>query len=277
MEGLSSDEKSKLDDFASKFKNFEELLTELFAGFYSSNVSAMRSYLYVSWLLWVYMRWKSLAGQSKVSQVGNFYGHLSALPDTDSIITFNYSTLIDLPSDRTVRFHGDCVSYIRHDRGQMISSDERVTNAGDLADIVAFVNALDLNLDERRIFLPAIVPPSAMKPLINREFIGRWGQADQLLKQADVMVVVGYSFNRVDSHFNELFAAASGGKRVAVINPDLEGTKSAVCNLLGIDPNALTKQTINDVEVDCSDSLLFVPSYSQDVNPEMLTKIQSGW
>ena len=139
-----------------------------------------------------------------------------------------------------------------------------------------FVNALDLNLDERRIFLPAIVPPSAMKPLINREFIGRWGQADQLLKQADVMVVVGYSFNRVDSHFNELFAAASGGKRVAVINPDLEGTKSAVCNLLGIDPNALTKQTINDVEVDCSDSLLFVPSYSQDVNPEMLTKIAIG-
>ena len=277
MEKLTPDDKNKLEEFAAKFKNFEELLTELFAGFFSSNISGMRSYLYVSWLLWVYMRWKTLVAQSQLSDVKNFYGHLSNLPDTDSIITFNYSTLGGLPSDRTVRFHGDCLSYIRHDRGQMVSSDESVTNADDLAAIVAFINQLDFNFDQNRIFLPAIVPPSAMKPLINREFIDRWARADQLLKKADVMVVVGYSFNRVDNHFNELFVAAAGGKRVAIINPDLEGTKSAVCNLLGIDPNTLTKQTIDGIQVDSSNSLLFVPSYSQDVNAEMLAKIHAGW
>ena len=277
MKEISTDEQKKLDGFASKFKNFEELLTELFAAFYSSNMSGMRSYLYVSWLLWVYMRWKSLAAKSQLSNIEHFYAHLTTLPDTDSIITFNYSTLVELPSDRTVRFHGDCLSYIRHDRGHMISSDERVTNAGDLPAIVTFVNELDLNLDENRIFLPAIVPPSAMKPLINRDFIARWAQADQLMKKADVMIVVGYSFNRVDNHFNEMFAAAAGGKKVAIINPDLEGTKSAVCDLLSIDPGSLTKQTINSVQVDSSHNLLFVPSYSQDVTADMLEKIRSGW
>ena len=277
MEGLSPDEKNTLEEFAAKFKNFEELLTELFAGFFSSNASGIRSYLYVAWVLWVYMRWRSLVAQPQLPETENFYSHLANLPNTDSVITFNYSTLGDLPADRTVRFHGDCLSYIRHDRGRMVSSDESVTNADDLPAIVAFINQLDMNLDENRIFLPAIVPPSAMKPLINREFIDRWASADQMLKGAELMVVAGYSFNRVDNHFNELFVAAAGGKKIVIINPDLEGTKSTVCDLLGISSNTLTRQIIDGIPVDCSNSLLFVPSRGEDVSADMLAKIRAGW
>ena len=97
------------------------------------------------------------------------------------------------------------------------------------------------------------------------------------MKNAELMVIVGYSFNRVDNHFNELFVAESAGKKVAIINPDLEGTKSSVCALLGLDPQILTKQTIDSISVQSTDSLLFVPSTSEDMNPEMLAKIQSGW
>ena len=120
MDGLSPDEKNTLEEFAAKLKNFEELLTELFAGFFSSNTSSIRSYLYVAWVLWTYMRWKSIVARTSMASVNNFYGHLSNLSDTDSVITFNYSDLGNLPSDRTVRFHGDCLSYIRHDRGRLV-------------------------------------------------------------------------------------------------------------------------------------------------------------
>ena len=277
MEGLSTEEKEILDQFASQFKNFEELLTELFAGFFSRNGSGMRNYLYVSWILWVYMWWKSMSAQSSLSEVSSFYQHLSALNDTDSVITFNYSTIGDLPSEQTVRFHGDCNSYIRHDRGQMLSTDENVTHAADLNAIVAFINQLDMDVEANRIFLPAIVPPSAMKPLINREFIARWASAQRMLSDCESIIVVGYSFNRVDNHFNELFAAAAGGKRVAIINPDLEGTKAAVCALLGINPSTLTKQTIEGITVEGSNSLLFVPAYCENIRPDMLCKIQTGW
>ena len=134
-----------------------------------------------------------------------------------------------------------------------------------------------MNVDENRLFLPAIVPPSAMKPLLNSAFIDRWYNAGQMLKNSEMMVIVGYSFNRVDSHFNELFMAAAGGKKIVVINPDSDGSKSMVCSLLGVNPETLSRQTIEGVSVERSANLLFVPVRCEELSAEMLARIRAGW
>ena len=195
---LSDDEKAALGEIVAALTNFEELLTELFAGFYSRKSTDIRNYLYVSWILWSYMRWKSLSAQDTVADTPNFYSIITPFQDSESVITFNYTSFSGLPSGRTVRFHGDCLSYIRHDRGELIQDDEAVTEAQDLEGLENFIANLDMDVDKERLFLPAIVPPSAMKPVINRDFISRWTRAEQMMDAADLLVVVGYAFNRID-------------------------------------------------------------------------------
>ncbi len=276
-EGLSEDEKGALGAVVAAMTNFEELLTELFSGFYTNKGTDTRNYLYVSWLLWAYMRWKSLSGQEGLAETPNFYNKLSALSSDESIITFNYTSLCELPSDRTVRFHGDCVSYIRQDRGELIEGDEAVTGAKDLEAIEAFITGLDMSVEANRIFLPAVVPPSAMKPVINRAFISRWSRAERMMMDAELLVVVGYAFNRIDSHFNDLFRAAAPGKRIAVVNPDADGTRLAVCGLLGMAQDTLSNVTLAGVPVQRSSNLLLVPAKGEDISDELIAQIRVGW
>ena len=207
----------------------------------------------------------------------HFYNHLFGLGEDESVITFNYTSIGDLPSERTIRFHGDCLSYIRHDRGELISNDEAVTTATGLDSLEQFLNSLDMNVDEQRVFLPAIVPPSAMKPVINRDFVGRWSRAESEMTAADTIIAVGYAFNRIDSHFYDLFRAAVPGKRVAVINPDLAGVRAEVCSLLGVDADTLSKMTMAGVSVHRSSQLLLVPQRGEDVTDEMLSAIREDW
>ncbi|MBW7933287.1 MAG: hypothetical protein H3C62_06640 [Gemmatimonadaceae bacterium] len=276
-EGLSEDEREALGLVVAAMTNFEELLTELFAGFYSNKGSEARNYLYVSWLLWAYMRWKSLTGRAQVEGTPNFYAKLANLTADDSVITFNYTALCDLPQDRTVRFHGDCLSFIRQDRGELITNVEAALGATDLEGIEKFIGGLDMSVEQNRIYLPAVVPPSAMKPVINRAFITRWAQAEQLMTDAGMLIVVGYAFNRIDSHFNDLFRVAANGKRVAVVNPSIEDTREAVCRLLGVAADTLTAVTMAGVPVQRSNNLLFVPLRGEDISDEMFAQMRDGW
>ncbi len=274
--GLSDEEKQAFDAFVSAMTNVEELLAELFGGFYAGDPVQIRKFLYVSWLLWGYMWWKSQIARNNIDDIDNFYRRLTSLGVDDSVITFNYTALGNLPADRTLAFHGDCFSYIRRDRGELIT-DERVTNAENLEHLSTFIDTLEMDIEKQHIFLPAIVPPSAMKPVIHRSFVTRWAEADKLLRESELLVAVGYAFNPIDSHFNDLFRSSADGKKVAVINPDSNGSIDAVCGLLGRDRSALTIVEMYGVQVHRSDQLLFVPVKSEDVTEDMLSTIRGGW
>ena len=277
QEDLTAEERAALGDVVATMTNFEDLLTELFAGFYSDKISDIRNYLYVAWLLWAYMRWKSIQARSEPEDTKSFYQHVADIGSEDSVITFNYTTIGDSPADQTVWFHGDCLSYIRHDRGELIQGDDGVVEAQGLDDLATFISGLEMDVDEKKFLLPAVVPPSALKPVINREFISRWSKAEQVMKDADLLIAVGYAFNRVDSHFNDLFRYAATGKRVAVINPALEESRMAVTRILGVEPSSLTTMTKFGFEVLRSDNQLFVPLKGEDVTTEVLSSLKSGW
>lgn len=275
-DGLNEDEVKSLDSLVEAMTNFEELLAEKFAGFYSGNPKDISTYLYISWLLWAYLRWKTTEAQGGSGKDGNFYDVISPLPSNANVITFNYTDLGNLPQERTIRFHGDCRSYIRSDSGQLILDDDAVAEANDLESIRAFIENLDIDIDQRKVFVPAIVPPSTMKPVINPEFINRWSRAESLLREADTLIVVGYAFNRVDSHFNELFRSNAPGKRVVIINPDLESSRTTVCNLLNTIPTSLTRSTLAGVNIERSDGLTFVPVNAESVEPILLERLATA-
>lgn len=276
LENLQDDEKEALERVVTILANFEELLTEFFAGFYTTNLTSQRKYLYVSWMLWAYMRWKSLAGRSQVGTVTSFYDCISAMTQEEHVITFNYTDFGQLPEERTIRFHGDCLTYIRHDRGERIH-DDSISSASTLSDLERFVDSLEMDVDDGRIYLPSIVPPAAMKAVINSYFVELWEYGRKILAEADLLVAVGYSFNPVDRHFNDLFRKAALKSRIVVINPDLEGVSRLVCDLIGLNRSDMTPIGLGELLALRSDKAIFVRAKSEEIPHELLSRLRNGW
>ena len=97
------------------------------------------------------------------------------------------------------------------------------------------------------------------------------------MREAELRVVVGEAFNRIDSHFTDMFRAAAPGKRIAVVNPDADGTRLAVCGLLGMTQSTLSNVTLAGVPVQRSSNLLLVPSKGEDISDELIAQIRTGW
>ena len=57
-EELTEDERETLTEMALAMMNVEELLGELFSGFYTRQKTHQKQYLYVAWLCWAYLRLK---------------------------------------------------------------------------------------------------------------------------------------------------------------------------------------------------------------------------
>lgn len=274
---LTDEDRATLQSLVDAMTDVEDLLTELFAGFFTGKVTEVRKYLYVSWMLWSYMWYKSLSAQVDIDNLDTFYSHLKGIDSNDSVITFNYTGLADDCGGKSVAFHGDCFSYIRQDRGEIIPLDEDLKKEPNLDLLGEFIGGLDIDVDNNRILMPAIVPPSLMKPIINRSFINRWSSAESIMQESELLAVVGYSFNRADNHFNDLFRSVAQGKRVAVINPDFQTAKEVVCQLLGRDPASLTTISHAEVTVERSESLLLVPLKAEEVDESFLNWILGGW
>lgn len=276
-EDLSPEDKATFESLVASVIDVEYLLTELFAGFFTGKSNEKRKYLYVSWLLWAYMWHKSQEARRNMPSIDNFYNLLGNLNDEDSVITFNYTGLGSFPRDRHVEFHGNCYSYIRRDRGQFIDDDQRVLDATDLDGIKGFIDTLEIDVDQDQLLLPAIVPPSTMKPIVHHSFINRWSQSEILMKQSDILIAVGYAFRQVDSHFNDLFRESARGKQIAVINSDIESVQTELCQILGVSVSSLTSMRIENIDVQRSDSLLFIPMKCEEVTGELLSRIRQGW
>ena len=75
--------------------------------------------------------------------------------------------------------------------------------------------------NNRKYMIPEFLPPMKIKPLLSRRFIKTWFGAEQVIKDADKIIIVGYSFNHSDEHFNGILRECRD-KTVFIIDPDIE-------------------------------------------------------
>ena len=272
---LTEDERETLTEMAFAMMNVEELLGELFSGFYTRQKTHQKQYLYVAWLCWAYLRLKMEEALGNGSN--SLYQHLAGLSENDKVITLNYTSKFfpDATKAAIHSFHGDCLSYIRLDTRQLIKNDQRVLDATTVEAIAEFVKSLDINLDSGKIFLPGIVPPLSVKPVMCREHLETWYECGQIIDEASTIVIVGYSFNLADEHLNDLLRKRRGATdvRIVVVNPDIDGTSTNVCNLLGLAPNQLTDVTSAGLACRQVGNLVFVNARTEQLTPEKLEQL----
>lgn len=220
--GLSGERHEVAAALGADMLNIETLLIEKFLGFYNEKPADIKNYIYISWALWAYL----VAKQKEViaahaEGVLPFYG---TLPDGLRAITLNYTAFLQnrLGHAQAVYFHGGLADYVRMDTRDLLPI-ENILNcdpAEFIRDIVApNTDVSHENPCQQKHVIPALVPPLRLKPILSNRYIELWSQASDWVREAKHIIVIGYSFNTADEHFNDILRSHPD-RRVDIIVPE---------------------------------------------------------
>lgn len=224
--GLTSERHEVAAALGADMLNIETLLIEKFLGFYNEKPADIKIYLYIAWALWAYLvdRQKTVLEKHGSGPIP-FY---AAVPLSARAITLNYTSFLQqhLGSAQTIYFHGGLSEYVRMDTRDLLSIENIAAcdPASFIRERVARnVNVTHEDLRQQRHVIPSLVPPLRLKPILSYRYIDLWSQAAAWVKEANRIVVVGYSFNSADEHFNDILRAYPD-RHVDIVVPEATGT-----------------------------------------------------
>ncbi|CAK0753938.1 conserved hypothetical protein [Gammaproteobacteria bacterium] len=219
--GLSSDRHEVAEALGAEMLNIETLLIDKFLGFYNNKASEIKNYIYISWALWAFLVDRQREVMTRHN--GRLFPFYSNIPRSGRAITLNYTSFLNhrLAIEDTVHFHGGLAEYVRMDNRDLIPIDDIA-----VCDPAAFIkDQVSPNVDltnndpaQQRHVIPALVPPLRLKPILSHRYINLWSKASQWVEGSRKIVVIGYSFNSADEHFNDILRVHSG-KKVDIITP----------------------------------------------------------
>jgi hypothetical protein len=223
--GLTGDRHEVAAALGADMLNIEALLIEKFLGFYNEKPADIKNYIYISWALWAYL----VAKQNEVlkahaADLLPFYGKI---PDKVRAITLNYTAFLQqqLGMDQALYFHGGLAEYVRMDTRDLlpIENIHECDPANFIREIVTpNVDFASDDFSQHKHVIPALVPPLRLKPILSHRYIELWARASAWVKEASHIVVVGYSFNNVDEHFNDILRCHPD-RKIDVVVPEATG------------------------------------------------------
>jgi hypothetical protein len=246
--GLSGERHEVAAALGADMLNIETLLIEKFLGFYNEKPSDIKNYLYISWSLWAYL----VAKQKEVFSVYEgkklpFYG---TLPNDIRAITLNYTAFLQQQlGETTVYFHGGLTDYVRMDTRDLLTI-ENILEC-DPADFIQNIIAPNVDVNHRELkqqkhVIPALVPPLRLKPVLSHHYIEIWGIASEWVKTAKHIIVVGYSFNNADEHFNDILRNHPD-RKIDIVVPEAMSDYflARMEKIFGTASNQYSKVTVN--------------------------------
>lgn len=268
-ESLTANSNPISDAISSKMLNIEQLLIQKFLGFYNNNANDVKNYIYISWCLWAYLvhKQKTLLSEKSCAELP-FY---SVLPKDITAITLNYTTFLEhCGLNKVIYFHGGLAEYVRMDTRQLLPIENITT-----LNLVEFVTQnvtpnLDFasdNPEKHQHVIPSLVPPLKLKPILSQKYIELWSDAGAVIKTADIVVVVGYSFNNADEHFNDIVRNNDIAK-FAVVAPDATSVYfiERMEKVFGISKGNLSFRTIQGIQCKTCRKLLLIPARADEIN-----------
>lgn len=220
--GLTGDRHEVATALGAEMLNIETLLVEKFLGFYNERPADIKNYLYIAWSLWAFLvsRQKEVLAQHEDSNLP-FYRDI---PDGVRAITLNYTVFLrqKLGEERSLYFHGGLADYVRMDTRDLLPIDGicDLDPAGFITDYVTpNVDVANADFRQQKYVIPALVPPLRLKPILSHRYIELWGRASSWVNEAEHIVVIGYSFNNADEHFNDILRCHPD-RKIDIIAPE---------------------------------------------------------
>lgn len=268
--GLSGGHHAVASALGADMLNIEALLVEKFLGFYNERPADIKNYLYISWALWAFLveKQKTVLEAHKDNKLP-FYGKL---PNNVRALTLNYTAFLQeqLGEKNVIYFHGGLPEYVRMDTRNLLQI-ENISNC----DPAQFIReTIKQNVDvahedirQQRHVIPALVPPLRLKPILSHKYIELWAKAAKWIEDAKHIVVVGYSFNNADEHFNDILRCNSG-RKVDIVVPEatsdyFKGRMERVFNTPASQFDTVTVQGLKALQ---ARNLRLIPAKASDID-----------
>ncbi|WP_447825524.1 hypothetical protein [Aeromonas salmonicida] len=276
--GLSGDRHEVALALGSDMLNIETLLIEKFLGFYNEKSADIKNYLYIAWSLWAYLVAKQ--NEVLVAHKANplpFYG---SIPDGVRAITLNYTAFLQhrLGVDRALYFHGGLAEYVRMDTRDLLPIEDIHTcdPAQFIRDYVTpNVDVVHEDLRQQKHVIPALVPPLRLKPILSHRYIELWGQASTWVKEANHIVVVGYSFNNADEHFNDILRCHPD-RNIDIVVPEATSPDfvARMEKVFGTSANQYNKVNINGHDALQAKKVRLIAAKAADIDVAALFRVE---
>lgn len=255
--------------------DIEQLFMKYFIGFYTNQESLMKSYIYITWMLWGFLvSEEKRIFETKGDDYVNLplYSQLRANPEWN-IISFNYTTFASqFTNNQTIYFHGCLRDYIEIET--KISSTIGEEEYSEINVVEFFENNIKPNIDftstNRRYTIPSFLPPLKIKPVLGKKFITDWYNAARAIDGSDKIIIIGYSFNVSDEHFNGILRDCQQ-KNIIIIDTDLNTILQRLASVIGVDPTRKTQRTIQGkTAYNLNDHLTLIEAYAHEINLSQL-------
>jgi hypothetical protein len=268
---ISEPDRDLYNYLTNRIFNFEKLLVDEFIGFYINDQSRIKKYIYISWILWAYLRYKSFHTNILTKVNTSFYGTIKKANNGNfDFITFNYTNFWKETGVEPIYFHGSCDSYMRFDTREFFEKDDRINNAKDVTTIKSLIESIEFDFSKKIFFLPSIIPPLVFKPILSVEYLEKWYQSTQLIENAKIILIIGYSFNFADEHFNDVIRKKTPGKKIIIVNPDIDSIKTQFCKIKKLSEDSFSKSKQQGFDCYQSDNHVFVKGKAEEFTYEKI-------
>ena len=225
------------------------LLSQYFYGFYTGQISYIRDYLYISWILWAYLvsEEQRKAQEKKEEDVSSsIYAQLAG--KDCQLITFNYTSYASQASPTALYFHGSLKEYVDVENKNDFLHDDLMSI--DIEDFFTNQLAAEISFDpdHKSIPIPSFLPPLKLRPVISKHYIDTWYHASQMVLRASKIIILGYSFSSADNYFCEMLRE-NHDAQIIIIDKNMETTCRNVCRVLQLDAHRYSKQIKDGNEV----------------------------
>ncbi len=256
--------------------DIEDLLMRYFVGFYIGKEPQIKAYSYIAWILWAYLvnREKKI-----VTTCGEDLLYLpvySQLCSDNIVITFNYTSFAylftkDFPQP-ALYFHGCLMDYI-----DVYNKTEMHFNDADYAtlNVESFIaeqlsNNICFNEESGlKYTIPSLLPPVKIKPVLSKRYIETWYKSAQAMLQAEKIIIIGYSFNNSDEHFNGILRECIS-KPVIVVDTNMDGIIKRLSPIFRCQPTQFNSIIIQDRPAKQFGSLTIIQSSADQINVQLL-------
>lgn len=152
---------------------------------------------------------------------------------------------VKFTDDRAIYFHGSLRDYIEIETKISSTITDKEYNE---IDVVSFFdNNIKPNIDfasaDHRYTIPSFLPPLKLKPVLGKKFISDWYDALKAVEDSDKIIIIGYSFNASDEHFNGLLRDCLH-KNIFIIDTDAKAVLQRLAPVIGIDPTRRAQRSI---------------------------------
>ena len=211
--------------------DIEDILVKYFIGFYTGNIPYIKTYIYISWMLWCFMKVKE-------KEIFDSYGDniskdlpvYSKIPADWKVITFNYSSFAYFFNrNNSLYFHGNLFKYIDIQNKTEISIGENDYKSMNIDNFLKdqIMPNLSFNDNSLKYTIPMFLPPMKIKPVLSHSYIKIWFESEKVIKDAEKIIIIGFSFNHSDEYINGILRERKK-KNIFIIDTEIERVLTAL-------------------------------------------------